>query len=92
MSKEYSIADARNMFPTLIRESENTDIQVTRRGKPVAAIISIEEYLKFKKTKQNNFWASYQSFITEETAAEVTGEEFDNIRASDSGREENPWL
>jgi prevent-host-death family protein len=54
MIKTYSIAEAKNHLPELIREAEQTgSVQVTRRGKPVAIILSTSEYERLKQRKIN---------------------------------------
>lgn len=61
----YSITEARNQFATLIRNAEerNQPVQVTRRGRPVAVILSAEAYAKVVANQpQRNFWAAYQEW------------------------------
>ena len=38
-ASEFSIAEARRIFPSLIREAENAGARTTRHGKPVALLI-----------------------------------------------------
>ena len=68
LDKMYSIAEARDQFATLIRNVEQKDqpIQVTRRGKPVAVILSNTNYERLMMLQsEQNFWQSYQSWRTE---------------------------
>ena len=45
MLKQYSIAKARDHFTSLVRTVERESaVELTRRGKPVAVILSIREY------------------------------------------------
>ena len=45
MSKQYSIADARRNLPSLVDEAEaGSEVQLTRRGRAVAVLVSVEEY------------------------------------------------
>jgi prevent-host-death family protein len=46
MLDQYSIAEARNNFAALVRDVETKEgaVAVTRRGKQVAVLLSIEEY------------------------------------------------
>jgi antitoxin Phd len=46
MSKSYSIAEARDNFAAIVREIEErvSAIELTRRGKPVAVLLSVGEY------------------------------------------------
>jgi prevent-host-death family protein len=46
-SKQYSIAQARSSLPTIVDEAQaGVDVELTRRGKPVAAVISLEKLLQ----------------------------------------------
>lgn len=42
--------DAQNQFGTLIDASQRQPVTVTRRGRPVAVVLSYEDYLQKKKT------------------------------------------
>lgn len=45
--RRCSIAEARTAgLPALIRKSERGPVQLTRRGRPVAVLLSFEEYQK----------------------------------------------
>ncbi|MSP59728.1 MAG: type II toxin-antitoxin system prevent-host-death family antitoxin [Myxococcales bacterium] len=45
MSTRYSIAEARSRLPGLLRDAEGgAAIEITRRGEPVAVVISAAEY------------------------------------------------
>ncbi|MBX3002175.1 MAG: type II toxin-antitoxin system Phd/YefM family antitoxin [Caldilineaceae bacterium] len=60
--KQYSIAEARDQFTTLIRDVESEHpIEVTRRGQPVAVVLSIEEYRRLT-AKGQSFWEAYERF------------------------------
>jgi antitoxin Phd len=62
MSKRYSIADARRNLPTLVNEAESgSDILLTRRGQPVAIVVSVEEYERLKAPRAS-FADTYQAF------------------------------
>jgi prevent-host-death family protein len=62
MLKEYSIAEVRNHLTALIREVEQkSPIKLTRRGKPVAVLLSIQEYERLVSGK-SQFWEAYSTF------------------------------
>ena len=45
MSEGYSIAEARNHLSTLVHEAESgKPVKLTRRGKPVAVVMSMAAY------------------------------------------------
>lgn len=71
MIKEYSIAEACDQFTTIIRELETTpSIQLTRRGKPVAMLLAIEEYERLVAGR-TGFWDNYQAFRNAVDLAEL---------------------
>ena len=62
MSKSYSIAEAKNRLPELVREVEqNGPAQLTRRGRPVAILVSIKEYERLQLGRRD-FWTAYLDF------------------------------
>ncbi len=76
----YSIAEARDKFAALIHQVEtgSEPVRVTRRGEPVAVILSLEVYEQLSKTPpaQRDFWESYQAW-RERWAVEEWDDEFD---------------
>lgn len=45
MGKQYSIAQARDHLPGIVHEVERgAPVELTRRGKPVAVILSLQDY------------------------------------------------
>ena len=62
MLKRYSIAEARDKFAALIHQvEEDAAVEVTRRGKPVAVLLSIEEYQRLQKG-QTGFWEAFSAY------------------------------
>lgn len=52
MPEQYSIAEARDRFAQLVHVVENgKPVQITRRGKPVAVVLSLGEYQRLLATK-----------------------------------------
>ena len=44
VSKRYSIAEARSNLPSIVDQAEaGHEIELTRRGKPVAVLVSLRE-------------------------------------------------
>jgi prevent-host-death family protein len=59
-TKRYSIADARHRLPALLREVEQgCTVEVTRRGKPVAIVLSLAQYERLAKP-HGGFREAYQ--------------------------------
>ena len=62
MSRRYSIAEARHDLAALVHELEGIDlIELTRRGEPVAVMISVREYRRLVSGK-DRFWDAYRAF------------------------------
>ena len=62
MSKTYSIAQARQNLPKLVHEAEaGTSIELTRRGKPVAVVLSLTEYHRLTGLRPD-FMTAYRSW------------------------------
>lgn len=61
MSNRYSIAEARDHLAQVVHEAEKgVPIELTRRGKPVAVLVSTREYRRL--TGRPTFWEAYQAF------------------------------
>lgn len=59
MSKSYSVAEARDRLASLIRRAEEGEtVTVTRRGKPVARVLSEEAYRKLLRRKRRIDWGA----------------------------------
>jgi prevent-host-death family protein len=71
MSKKYSIAEARANLPTLLDEVESgADIELTRRGRPVAIVLSIDQYARLSG-KRVGFKDAYERFLDTHSLAEA---------------------
>lgn len=88
MLKSYSIAEARDKFTSILREVERVSaIQLTRRGKPVAILLSIKEYRR-REAGQKTFWNAYTAFRSKVDLAQLAIEPgtFADVRDSSPGR------
>jgi len=62
MPKSYSIAEARDNLARLVQQAETgKDVELTRRGKPVAVLIGHRDYERLVSGRRD-FWDAYQSF------------------------------
>jgi prevent-host-death family protein len=62
MARSYSIAEARHNLAALVHELETKDhIELTRRGEPVAVLLSLRAYERLTAPK-GNFWEAYEAF------------------------------
>lgn len=89
MSKSYSIAEARDRFASIVHDVErDSAIELTRRGKPVAVLLSAEEYHRLL-ARGKSFWDAYSSFVerTEPENLGIQAETFEGLRDDSPGRE-----
>jgi antitoxin Phd len=90
--KRYSIAEARDRLPAIVHDVEaNGPVELTRRGKPVAVVLSMQEYERLRPPKED-FWDAYQRLNKEYDFASLgfTDEDFAGLRDQSPGREV-PW-
>ena len=60
--KRYSIAEARQNLAAIVHELENApQIELTRRGEPVAVLLSLYEYQRLN-APERSFWSAYMTF------------------------------
>lgn len=88
----YSLAEARNHLTAIVRRVEkSTAVELTRRGKPVAVILSIEEYqrLAAPRASFSSAYARYREAV-DIADLELGPEVFAGVREADAGREP-PW-
>jgi antitoxin Phd len=89
MSRSYSIAEARDNFAAIVRDVErDSAIELTRRGEPVAVLLSIEEYRRLLAGRKN-FWDAYSQFRDEADLQRlnIDPEIFEGLRDVSPGRE-----
>ena len=59
MNDAYSIAEAKNNLSGLVHEAEQGHpVRLTRRGKPVAVLISTEQYERLSKPRKKIEWVA----------------------------------
>ena len=90
MVKKYSIAEARDNFTAVVHEAEEgAKIELTRRGRPVAVLVGLEDFERLSNRKKG-FWQAYQDFCrTHDLAsADINPDEiWGDIRNSSPGRD-----
>ena len=89
MPKSYSIAEARNDLPGLIHDVERGDpVKITRRGKPVAVLLSAREYDRIAATRPTfaDAYATWKSSVDFDEIA-VEPDHFAARRERSPGRE-----
>ena len=91
MTQNYSIAEARHNLAALVHELETKEhIQLTRRGEPVAVLLSMRAYRRLTAPKAH-FWEAYQAFRQTFRLSEldIQPEVFETVRDTSTGREVN---
>ena len=59
MNDAYSIAAAKNNLSSLVHQAEQgRPVRLTRRGKPVAVLISTEQYERISKPRKKVEWSA----------------------------------
>ncbi|WP_416671068.1 type II toxin-antitoxin system Phd/YefM family antitoxin [Egbenema bharatensis] len=87
---QYSIAHARDHLPQLVHQAEQgIPVELTRRGKRVAVILSAEEYDRLMPSKPN-FWEGLVKFREQLLSDNIDidpDEIFQDVRDKSPGRD-----
>ena len=85
MHKQYSISEARNSLSTLVHAVEDgAPVELTRRGQPVAVLVSISAYDRLTR-QPPDVWSAIERF-----RAETDLEELDVEGILDGDRDRSP--
>lgn len=87
---EYSIADAKNQLPRIVHEVEREGaVQLTRRGRPVAVLLSGAEYDRLRSGQGRSLLAAIAAWRREAGAglADLSAEEIESWRDRSPGRD-----
>lgn len=88
-STRYSIAEARDRLPAIIHDVERgATIELARRGKPVAVLVSLAEHRRLSR-RSTGFWAAVERFrrSVDLGALDLDGGVFAGTRDRSPGRE-----
>jgi antitoxin Phd len=89
MEKNFSIAEAKNRLPAIVHlVEEGQAVRLTRHGKPVAVMLSIQDYEKMNKSK-GDFWRALMAFRSslDQEGIEIDDSDFEALRDQTTGRE-----
>jgi prevent-host-death family protein len=89
MNKRYSIGDARANLSSIVDEVEGgAEIELTRRGKPVAVVVSRPLYERLR-AERPAFAKAYKAFLDKHDLEQVGAEDdvFDGLREPAAGRD-----
>jgi prevent-host-death family protein len=88
MSRSYSVASARAKLANIVNEVEaGSDVELTRRGKKVAVMVSPAKYARLRGERAT-FMAAYEAFRARHDLAQL-GVDADwarKLRQRDAGR------
>jgi prevent-host-death family protein len=91
MVKKYSIAEARDNFTSVVHEAEGgTQVELTRRGKPVAVLVGVGDFERLSNKEKPSFWQAYQEFrrTHDLVAADIDPDEiWGDVRDPSPGRD-----
>ncbi len=87
MRKRYPISEAKDHLSRLVRTAERDGaVEITRRGRPVAMLVSIEEYERLHG-RRVGFWQALEAFRRiAGNEMEVGDEVFRDLRDRSPGR------
>ncbi len=88
MIRQYSIAEARNNLPNLVREAEHgVPVELTRRGRPVAVLLSIGEFQRLTSGREDA-WTAFERFRSAHDLSTLNIDEiYQGVRDRSPGRE-----
>ncbi len=89
MQQKISISEAIRKLPSILHNVESgMPVSLTRRGKPVAMLVSIQEYERLHR-KKKDFWDAFMEFrqTLEKENIEFSDSDFENLRDISPGRE-----
>lgn len=88
MTRNYSIAEARDRLPALVHAVETgPSVQLTRRGRPVAVLVSVDEYQRLCP-RRPDLWQAIQAFRQHTDLRDLDAEGiFRDVRDESPGRE-----
>ena len=90
MGKSFSIAEAKNQLSKLVHDAEGGGpVELTRRGEPVAVLLSVTDYKRLTADKAG-FWERFAQFRTEHHVDQLgieTGEWLGGIREASQSRD-----
>ena len=84
MSKKYSVAAARAALPRILDEVESgNEIELTRRGKPVAVVVSVGQFERISAGRRD-FGRAYAAYRSRHEGVDRAVVE--NLRTTEGGR------
>jgi prevent-host-death family protein len=88
MARSYSVAEARARLPTILDDVEaGEDVRLTRRGRPVAVVLSSEKYDALRSGRPG-FADAYRAFVAchDLSVVGIEADFFESLRDGEPGR------
>ena len=86
METQYTISEAKNRLPSIVHSVERgPSVKLTRRGRPVAVLLSIKEYENLLH-KNIGFWNALTDFRKQVAELGISDKDFVGLRDRSSGR------
>lgn len=86
---QVSIADAKNVLTKLVKRAENGEVvHITRRGSPVAVLVSEDQYERFGVQAARDCWQAIKDWRSKASfdGADLSDEAVDGWRDRSTGR------
>ncbi|WP_419662565.1 prevent-host-death family protein [Desulfosarcina variabilis str. Montpellier] len=86
MENQFTISEAKNKLPAIVHAVEKgPSVQLTRRGRPVAVLLSIKEYEALCQNRVG-FWNALATFRENNQIVDFSDQDFENLRDRSPGR------
>jgi prevent-host-death family protein len=82
------VAEAKDRLPSVVRETGTSPVEITRRGRPVAVLLSLEDFERLQRGRES-FGAAYDRFraTADLSSAGIDPGTFEALRERSPGRD-----
>lgn len=81
---EMTAKDARNRFSQLLDTAQRTPVRVTRNGRPVTIVLSVQQYERLRGAAWERLAATMDRMDEEASANNLTDAKLDALLANES--------
>ena len=86
MEKQFTISEAKNKLTAIVHDVEKgPSVKLTRRGRPVAVLVSIAEY-EALHDKRPAFWDLLTALRAQAAGCAISDDDFTDLRDDRPGR------
>jgi prevent-host-death family protein len=84
--KSYAVGEARANLPSILNEVDaGSDVYLTRRGRPVAVVLSTRAY-EALRNERPSFREAYATFVKDRGPSALPADTFESLRDRSPGR------